>query len=159
LTEIATSVQGIQSPTKKIEDCIHEVQALEIKILNFNDAVAERLRAQHENEILRKQTDAQKEECTKLEEQVRNHRQTEDNLKTRYSKLEHELSELRDKARDHESEPSKLEQELLGMRQQSRNAEDSLQSKITELGSASQRLEEREHELAKAKVRSHPCLI
>jgi len=150
---MATSVQVDSFPLEDLQSYIYDqVQNLRSEVLKYDEAVADYRKAEHANEILTQQIDAQKECCAQLEVHIHGHRQKEDDLRSRYAQLEQELLDLKGTTIGHDSEPSELEQELTNLRHQMSKTEDALRAKSMELDHANERLQEQGIEVAKSKV-------
>jgi chromosome segregation ATPase len=124
-------VRGYLVPLEGLQDYIRDqLQQLRSEVLKYDQAVAEYYKAEHANELLARQVNAQKDHCAQLEE----------------------LIDLKETTHDHDSDPSGIEQELTNLRYQVRNTEEALLAKTTEFDHANERLQEQGTEVAKYKV-------
>jgi DNA repair exonuclease SbcCD ATPase subunit len=87
LSGVATSIQEDKFPLNELQRYIHDqLQHLRAEVLRYDEAVADYRKAQHANEVLTQEANAQKEHRAQLEEQIHGYRQNENDLKCRYAR-------------------------------------------------------------------------
>lgn len=154
LGKITQSVEEIEFPTGEIQDHIEDqFGGLRAYLKKYDDAFAENRKVQQSNEQLHQQLEAQRDQCTELEESVHQHQQDKVKAEAKFTILAAEMESWKAKACNHDLNPSRLEDDILNLRQQIKKTSEELREDFTRKGRDQLRMEQLETELTTTKVR------